>query len=116
MIIKTGNWFLETGEWSTITTPTYFLLIPFVLYLGFMGFIFGRNIKKKQYRKILKQAIKQGGTTLKDFKSSDGNPGYLQQKLKVYNRKNESCGKGKKPIKQITLGQRSTFYCPNCQK
>jgi formamidopyrimidine-DNA glycosylase len=67
-------------------------------------------------KKILKQAIKQGGTTLKDFTSSDGKPGYFQQKLKVYDRKNEPCLKCKKPIKQITLGQRSTFYCSNCQK
>lgn len=67
-------------------------------------------------KKILKQAIKQGGTTLKDFKSSDGKPGYFQQKLKVYDRKDEACVSCKKPIKQITLGQRSTFYCSNCQK
>lgn len=67
-------------------------------------------------KKILKQAIKQGGTTLKDFKSSDGKPGYFQQKLKVYDRKNEPCMKCKKPIKQIILGQRSTFYCTSCQK
>lgn len=67
-------------------------------------------------KKILKQAIKQGGTTLKDFRSSDGKPGYFQQKLKVYDRKDESCVKCKKPIKQIILGQRSTFYCSHCQK
>lgn len=67
-------------------------------------------------KKILTQAIKQGGTTLKDFKSSDGKPGYFQQKLKVYDRKGETCVNCKKPIKQITLGQRSTFYCSNCQK
>ena len=67
-------------------------------------------------KKILKQAIKQGGTTLKDFRSSDGKPGYFQQKLKVYDRKGEACVNCKKPIKQITLGQRSTFYCSHCQK
>mgnify|MGYP001051263164 CR=1 FL=1 len=67
-------------------------------------------------KKILSAAIKQGGTTLKDFKSSDGKPGYFQQKLKVYDRKGEPCTKCKKPIKQITLGQRSTFYCTHCQK
>ena len=67
-------------------------------------------------KKILKQAIKQGGTTLKDFKSSEGKPGYFQQKLKVYDRKNEACLACQKPIKQITLGQRSTFYCSHCQK
>ena len=67
-------------------------------------------------KKILRQAIKQGGTTLKDFTSSDGKPGYFQQKLKVYDKANIPCLKCKKPIKQITLGQRSTFYCSNCQK
>ena len=67
-------------------------------------------------KKILKQAIKQGGTTLKDFTSSEGKPGYFKQKLKVYDRKGEPCLICKKPIKQITLGQRSTFYCSSCQK
>jgi formamidopyrimidine-DNA glycosylase len=67
-------------------------------------------------KKILTQAIKQGGTTLKDFAASDGKPGYFKQKLKVYDRKNEPCINCKKPIKQIILGQRSTFYCSNCQK
>jgi formamidopyrimidine-DNA glycosylase len=67
-------------------------------------------------KKILTQAIKQGGTTLKDFTASDGKPGYFQQKLKVYARKDKPCLKCKKLIKQITLGQRSTFYCSHCQK
>ncbi|MCK4864114.1 MAG: bifunctional DNA-formamidopyrimidine glycosylase/DNA-(apurinic or apyrimidinic site) lyase [Gammaproteobacteria bacterium] len=70
----------------------------------------------KAIKKILKQAIKQGGTTLKDFTSSDGKPGYFSQKLKVYNRSGEPCLTCEKPIKQITLGQRSTFYCSSCQK
>ena len=67
-------------------------------------------------KKILKQAIKQGGTTLKDFKSSDGKPGYFKQKLKVYDRKGEPCLTCKQPIKNATIGQRSTFYCSRCQK
>jgi len=70
----------------------------------------------KAIKKILRQAITQGGTTLKDFTSSDGKPGYFSQKLKVYNRAGEACFTCKKPIKQITLGQRSTFYCSTCQK
>ncbi|MCW8899896.1 MAG: bifunctional DNA-formamidopyrimidine glycosylase/DNA-(apurinic or apyrimidinic site) lyase [Gammaproteobacteria bacterium] len=70
----------------------------------------------KAIKKILTAAIKQGGTTLKDFKSSDGKPGYFQQKLKVYDRKGSDCLKCNSPIKQITLGQRSTFYCSSCQK
>ena len=67
-------------------------------------------------KKILKQAIKQGGTTLKDFTSSTGKPGYFQQQLKVYNRADQPCVICKKPIKQIILGQRSTFFCSMCQK
>lgn len=81
------------------------------------------NISKERYqkltlaiKKILTAAIKQGGTTLKDFTASDGKPGYFKQKLKVYDRKGEPCRKCKKPIKQIILGQRSTFYCADCQK
>lgn len=70
----------------------------------------------KAIKKILKQAIKQGGTTLKDFHSSEGKPGYFQQKLKVYDRKDKACVTCKKPVKCITLGQRSTFYCSHCQK
>lgn len=84
----------------------------------FAGKITQQNAKDltAAIKEILKQAIKQGGTTLKDFRSSDGKPGYFQQKLKVYDRKNEPCLNCKKPIKKITLGQRSTFYCSHCQK
>jgi formamidopyrimidine-DNA glycosylase len=67
-------------------------------------------------KKILTEAIKQGGTTLKDFKSSDGKPGYFKQKLKVYDRNEQPCLNCATPIKQIILGQRSTFYCSHCQK
>ncbi|MEO1888560.1 MAG: bifunctional DNA-formamidopyrimidine glycosylase/DNA-(apurinic or apyrimidinic site) lyase [Cycloclasticus sp.] len=64
---------------------------------------------------ILTQAIEQGGTTLKDFVNSDGKPGYFQQTLNVYGRAKQPCTVCKTPIKQITIGQRSTFYCPICQ-
>ena len=63
-IVRPGNWFLETGEWIKITGPTYFMLIPFVLYLGFMGYIVARNFKKKEYQKILKQAMPIQSVTL----------------------------------------------------
>ncbi|MBD3610474.1 MAG: bifunctional DNA-formamidopyrimidine glycosylase/DNA-(apurinic or apyrimidinic site) lyase [Gammaproteobacteria bacterium] len=65
---------------------------------------------------VLNEAIEQGGTTLKDFIGGDGKPGYFQQTLAVYGREGEACVTCGKPIKQITLGQRSTFYCPKCQK
>ena len=65
---------------------------------------------------ILKRAIEQGGTTLKDFTQQDGKPGYFQQTLRVYGRTNLPCTLCNKPISQIKQGQRSTFYCTHCQK
>jgi len=66
-------------------------------------------------KEILRLAISQGGTTLKDFVNSDGKPGYFQQTLAVYGRKSEPCHHCGTAIKQIVIGQRSTFYCPHCQ-
>lgn len=60
-------------------------------------------------------AIENGGTTLRDFINSEGKPGYFSQKLQVYNRKGEPCRQCERPITSIRLGQRSTFYCTNCQ-
>lgn len=70
----------------------------------------------EQIKQVLAKAIAQGGTTLKDFVGSDGKPGYFAQQLNVYGRKDEPCMQCDAPIKQITQGQRSTFYCTNCQK
>jgi len=70
----------------------------------------------KAIKKILKQAIKQGGTTLRDFVNGEGKPGYFQQQLNVYGRKGEPCKQCKSTIKEIKLGQRSSFYCPVCQR
>ncbi|MCF6217481.1 MAG: bifunctional DNA-formamidopyrimidine glycosylase/DNA-(apurinic or apyrimidinic site) lyase [Gammaproteobacteria bacterium] len=64
---------------------------------------------------VLKEAIKQGGTTLSDFTQSDGKPGYFQQQLQVYGRTDQPCTHCHTPIKQITQGQRSSFFCPQCQ-
>lgn len=74
---------------------------------------------KKLYeaiRFVLQRSIDQGGTTLRDFLHSDGQPGYFQQQLEVYGRENELCRSCETPIKKITQGQRSTFYCPKCQR
>ena len=67
-------------------------------------------------KKILQAAIKQGGTTLKDFVSSDGTKGYFKVHLQVYGRGGEPCVVCKTTLKEIRLGQRSTVYCPRCQK
>ncbi len=67
-------------------------------------------------QQVLTAAIKQGGTTLKDFTQSDGKPGYFQQQLNVYGRKNKPCLICTKPINHCILGQRATYYCTQCQK
>ena len=65
---------------------------------------------------VLQEAIKQGGSTLRDFVHSDGSSGYFQQNYFVYGRTGEPCRVCHTTIKQIRQGQRSTFYCPNCQR
>jgi formamidopyrimidine-DNA glycosylase len=65
---------------------------------------------------ILEEAIAAGGTTIRDFSDSEGRPGYFKQKLCVYGRAGQKCVSCDTLIKQIKLGQRSTFYCPLCQK
>ena len=64
---------------------------------------------------VLSEAIKQGGTTLKDFVGGDGKPGYFQQQLNVYGRGGQACNYCKSTLKEIRIGQRSTVYCPKCQ-
>lgn len=66
-------------------------------------------------KQVLQLAIKQGGTSLRDFTREDGNPGYFQQTLSVYGREGLPCPNCGHPIKQFTQGQRSTYYCPHCQ-
>lgn len=66
-------------------------------------------------KKILARSIEQGGTTLRDFINSDGNPGYFKQSLNVYDLEGQPCKQCSKPIKKITQGQRSTFFCSTCQ-
>ena len=67
-------------------------------------------------RLILKKAIAAGGSSLKDFVNSDGDPGHFMVQTKVYDRKDQPCKICKTPIKQIVQGQRSTYFCPACQK
>ncbi|QWE26582.1 bifunctional DNA-formamidopyrimidine glycosylase/DNA-(apurinic or apyrimidinic site) lyase [Polynucleobacter sp. AP-Ainpum-60-G11] len=67
-------------------------------------------------RLILKKAIAAGGSTLKDFVNSEGDPGHFMVQTKVYDRKDQPCKVCKTAIKQIVQGQRSTYFCPQCQK
>jgi formamidopyrimidine-DNA glycosylase len=69
-----------------------------------------------EVKRILAYAITRGGTTLRDFISPDGVPGYFEQELFVYARAGESCKVCGTKIRAVVLGQRSTFYCPRCQR
>lgn len=67
-------------------------------------------------RDVLEAAIAAGGTTFRDFRDSDGQPGYFVQELSVYDRAGQPCRRCKAPIARKVIGQRSSFYCPRCQK
>lgn len=67
-------------------------------------------------REILGEAICQGGTTLRDFAGGDGEPGYFQQHLCVYDRYRLPCRVCSESIDRCRLGQRSTYFCPRCQR
>ncbi len=69
-----------------------------------------------EVKRILAYAIRRGGTTLRDFISPDGLPGYFEQELFAYGREGEPCRVCDTPIRAIVLGQRSTFFCPRCQR
>ena len=70
----------------------------------------------KEIRATLREAIEKGGSTLRDFVGSDGRPGYFQQHYWVYGRAGEPCRRCGTPVKQLRQGQRSSFYCPKCQR
>lgn len=77
----------------------------------------GRYEKLAQaIRDILAAAIEQGGSSLRDFIAVNGQSGYFQQNYFVYDRADAPCRVCQAPVRQIVQGQRSTFYCVNCQK
>jgi formamidopyrimidine-DNA glycosylase len=67
-------------------------------------------------KEVLRAAIKKGGSSLRDYVNSDGKLGYFQQHYFVYGRTGEPCRQCGTAIKQLRQGQRSTFYCPQCQR
>jgi formamidopyrimidine-DNA glycosylase len=81
------------------------------------------KVSRKKYwllaeviKEVLNDAIDQGGTTLRDFVNGEGKPGYFSQHLNVYGKAGEPCISCRVPIREIRQGQRSTYYCPRCQK
>lgn len=81
------------------------------------------NISLKRYQRLtleikvtLEEAIKQGGTTLRDFVGGDGKPGYFQQTLHIYGKTGHNCPKCQTALKSLKLASRNSVYCPKCQK
>lgn len=68
-----------------------------------------------EIKAVLREAIAEGGTTLRDFVGGDGQAGYFRVALQVYGRGGEPCLKCSRPLKSIRLGQRATFFCAKCQ-
>lgn len=74
------------------------------------------SILVAEVKQILARAIKQGGTTLKDFTNAEGKPGYFAQKLHVYGRGGDTCTHCGQLLSEIRLGQRATVFCSICQQ
>ena len=66
-------------------------------------------------RRVLRRALKAGGTTLRDFARPDGEAGYFALSLDVYGRQGQPCPRCATPIESLVIGQRSSFVCPRCQ-
>jgi formamidopyrimidine-DNA glycosylase len=67
-------------------------------------------------KETLAAALAAGGSTLQDFVGADGAPGYFQQQYFAYDREGEACRLCATPIRRIVQGQRSTWFCPGCQR
>ena len=81
------------------------------------------KVSRERYRRlaeavkaILGYAITRGGTTLRDFISPDGAPGYFEQELSVYGRDGEPCRACGRALRLSTIGQRASVWCPACQR
>jgi len=66
--------------------------------------------------RVLRAAIRSGGTTLRDFVASDGRPGYFRIRLHAYGREGEPCTRCAAPIRRIVIGQRASYFCARCQR
>lgn len=73
------------------------------------------NVLANAIKKVLRRAIAAGGTSLRDFVNSSGNPGYFKQQLAVYGRAGLACDTCRHDLQSFTIGQRSTVFCENCQ-
>jgi formamidopyrimidine-DNA glycosylase len=67
-------------------------------------------------RDVLTRAVAKGGSTLRDFSNARGESGYFQLEANVYGREGQACRVCGTTIRALRQGQRSTFFCPSCQK
>lgn len=74
------------------------------------------EVLTESVRGVLREAVDQGGTTLRDYVDESGRRGYFSQSLNVYGRAGLACYQCGSTLKGLRLGQRATVYCPNCQR
>ena len=67
-------------------------------------------------RRVLARAVEMGGSTLRDFSSADGAAGHFQTQANVYGREGAPCPACSTPIRLVRQGQRSSYFCPACQR
>jgi formamidopyrimidine-DNA glycosylase len=67
-------------------------------------------------RRVLKEAIRLGGSSISDYVDANGEEGFFQLKHRVYGREGQPCLVCKSPIKRVVIAGRSSHYCPKCQK
>jgi formamidopyrimidine-DNA glycosylase len=130
-----GNWLFSKSRLKKLPIKTFIMNSTIVtgvgnIYANESLFLSGIHpcreagkISKNRYERLAKniqqvlyKAIDAGGTTLKDFVGSDGKPGYFQQELYAYGRKNLPCLQCQKPLIEIKINTRSTVYCSKCQR
>jgi formamidopyrimidine-DNA glycosylase len=82
-----------------------------------------RRVSRKEYltladnvQRVLLRSIETGGSSISDFIAPDGQDGQFQNERKVYAREGEACGVCSRAIVRIVIGQRSSHYCPTCQR
>lgn len=70
----------------------------------------------RSIRVVLRDAIRAGGTTIRDYRNANGEEGQYARRLNVYGRDGESCSRCPASIERVVFGNRSAFYCPTCQR
>jgi formamidopyrimidine-DNA glycosylase len=130
-----GEWLYEQSRRRSIAVKSFIMTNAVVVGVGniyaseslFLSGIHparaSNRISKDRYRvlaeeikKVLAQAIESGGTTLRDFVNSRGEPGYFQQVLSVYGRDGERCTQCDELIQSRVIGGRNSYFCVHCQR